>query len=73
MDQVKFFKGCLPQILLGLFLNTLSHLTKYYTIQKGFCLKFFFFMFLAKFIFVVSHLKKHPAVHLNTSKDLTSL
>ena len=25
MDQVKFFKGCLPQILLGLFLNTLSH------------------------------------------------
>ena len=22
----KFFKGCLPQILLGLFLNTLSHL-----------------------------------------------
>ena len=26
MDQVKFFKGCLPQILLGPFLNTLSHL-----------------------------------------------
>ena len=26
MDQVKFFKGCLPQILLGAFLNTLSHL-----------------------------------------------
>ena len=25
MDQVKFFKGCLPQILLGPFLNTLSH------------------------------------------------
>ena len=22
MDQVKFFKGCLPQILLGPFLNT---------------------------------------------------
>ena len=22
----KFFKGCLPQILLGLFLNTLTHL-----------------------------------------------
>ena len=27
MDQVKFFKGCLPQILLGPFLNTLSHLS----------------------------------------------
>ena len=26
MDQVKFFKGYLPQILLGLFLDTLSHL-----------------------------------------------
>ena len=26
MDQVTFFKGCLPQILLGPFLNTLSHL-----------------------------------------------
>ena len=26
MDQVKYFKGCLPQILLGPFLNTLSHL-----------------------------------------------
>ena len=25
MDQVKFFKGCYPQILFGLFLNTLSH------------------------------------------------
>ena len=29
MDQewIKFFKGCLPQILLGPFLNTLSHIT----------------------------------------------
>ena len=26
MDQVKFFKGCLLQILLGPFLNTLSHI-----------------------------------------------
>ena len=25
MDQVKFFKDCLPQILLGPFLNTLTH------------------------------------------------
>ena len=30
-------------------------------------------MFLANFIFVVSHLKIHPVVHLNTSKALTSL
>ena len=29
-------------------------------------------MFLANFIFVVSHLKTHPAVHLNTLKALTS-
>ena len=27
MDQVKFFKGCPPQILIGPFLNTLSHLS----------------------------------------------
>ena len=27
-----------------------------------------FFMFLADFIFVVSHWKIHPAVHLNTPK-----
>ena len=26
MDQVNFFKGCLPQILLGSILDTLSHL-----------------------------------------------
>ena len=25
MDQAKFFKGCLPQILLDPFLNTLTH------------------------------------------------
>ena len=25
-DKVKFLKGCLPQILLGPFLNTLAHL-----------------------------------------------
>ena len=30
-----------------------------------------FFMFLANFIFAVSHLKIRPAVHLNTSKPLT--
>ena len=27
MDQKNFFKGCLPQILFGPFLNTLSHMT----------------------------------------------
>ena len=27
MDQVKNFKGCLPQILLGLFVNTLSYIS----------------------------------------------
>ena len=32
-----------------------------------------FFTFLANFIFVVSHFKKHPAVHLNTLKALTPL
>ena len=26
MDQVKLFKGCLPQILIGPFLNTLTHI-----------------------------------------------
>ena len=26
MDQIKFFKGCLPHILLGQFLNALSHM-----------------------------------------------
>ena len=26
MDQVNFFKGCLPQILLGTFFNTLSQI-----------------------------------------------
>ena len=38
-----------------------------------FLLKNPFFMFLANFIFVVSQLKIHPAVHLSTSKVLTIL
>ena len=42
-----------------------------YTIKLPF--KTPFFMFLANFIFVFSLLKVHPAVHLNTSKALTSL
>ena len=28
VDQVKFFKGCLPQILLGSFSNTLTHISR---------------------------------------------
>ena len=40
---------------------------------KKFFLKNRFFMFLANFIFVVSQLKIHPAVHLNTSTALISL
>ena len=31
------------------------------------------FMLLANFVFVVSHLKIHPAAHLNTWKALRSL
>ena len=31
MDQVKCFKGCLSQILLGPFLNTLSYMTYIYS------------------------------------------
>ena len=46
---------------------------KYYIIQKKFLLKKPFLMFLANFSFVVSHLKIHPAVHLNTSKALMLL
>ena len=41
-------------------------------IQKRFCLKTHFSMFLANLVFVVSHLKIQPAAHLNTLKALTS-
>ena len=34
MYQVKFFKGCLPQILLGPLLNTLSHIENYVAIAS---------------------------------------
>ena len=33
MDGGKCFKGCLPQILLGLFLNTLFHYKKFENID----------------------------------------
>ena len=46
---------------------------KYYTIRNSFCFKIFFLMILSNFIFVVSYLKKHLSVHLNTSTALTSL
>ena len=40
-----------------------KYLIKYCIIQKGFYLK------ITNFIFAVSYLKIHPAVHLNTSKS----
>ena len=45
--------------------------TLHYT--KMFYLKIIFFTFFANFIFVVSHLKILPAVHLNTLKAMISL
>ena len=45
--------------------------TLHYT--KMFYLKIIFLMFFANFIFVVSHLKILPAVHLNTLKAMISL
>ena len=35
MEQVKFFKDCLPHILLGPFLNTLSHLIVTWILEAG--------------------------------------
>ena len=35
MDQVKFFKGCLPQVLLGPFLNTLSHMSRIHILLQS--------------------------------------
>ena len=51
-------------------LNIFNKISYY---AKKFLLKNPFFKLLADFVFVVSHLKLHPAVHLNTSKALTSL
>ena len=42
-------------------------------ITKTFLLKNAFFLFFANYIFVVSHFKIHPSVHLNASKALTAL
>ena len=47
--------------------DKILHYTKKVLLKNG------FFMLLANLIFVASHLKIHPAVHLNTSKSLTSL
>ena len=49
-----------------------KYLVKYYIKQKRFY-SIFFLMFSANFICVVLHLKIHPAIHLNTSKTVTSL
>ena len=60
-------------------MRNFQKLIKYYKVykilhyRKKFLLENPFLMFLANFIFVVSHLKIHSAVHLNTSKALTSL
>ena len=35
MEQVKFLKDCLPHVLLGLFLNTLSHLIVTWILEAG--------------------------------------
>ena len=46
MDQVKCFKGCLPQILLGLFLSTLSHMfTSYVPIYFSYSIFLHFYPF----------------------------
>ena len=50
-----------------------KYLIKHYIIWRSFCLKILFLMFLANIIFVVSHWKIHPAVHLIILKALTSL
>ena len=44
MDQVKFFKGCPPQISLGPFLNTLSHLMRTFFVFKVFVAHFMYFL-----------------------------
>ena len=33
MDQIKFFESCFPQILLGPFLNTFSHIGNDYLVD----------------------------------------
>ena len=40
---LKFFKGCFPQILLGPFLNTLSHMYQTFTYYNYFKHATFFF------------------------------
>ena len=48
-------------------LNKILHYTKKFLLKNSFS------MFLNNFIFVVSHLKIHPVVHLNTLKALKKL
>ena len=40
MDQVQFFKGCLPQILVGLFLNTFSQMILHPLVKDAVTLSF---------------------------------
>ena len=71
--------GCSPVNLLHIFRapflkNTSGGLLlKILHYTKKLLLKNPFFMFLTKFIFAVSQSKTYPAVHVNTSKALTSL
>ena len=53
-------------------LNNYINLNKILHYKTSFFLKIHFFLFLASFIFVASLLKIQAAVHLNTSKALTS-
>ena len=49
MEEVKFFKGCLPQILLGLFLNNVSRILLFRWVQLRwifFCALHYFLPFL---------------------------
>ena len=50
MEQVKFFKGCLPQVLLGPFLNTLPHM---YICVYFMCVVYVFLCICCRLIVVV--------------------
>ena len=65
--EKKIIKGELKE-----FSKNLNNTNIWLLYKKVFALKSFF-MFLANLTFVVSHLKIHPDVDVNTSKALTSL
>ena len=70
MDQTKFFKSCLPQILLGPFLNTLIHL---YLIRPN--MEFFETVELVEFFmqFVISRIPKMKCLVGHTKVQKKSL